>query len=189
MPDDPPSDSWYEVVEGRDLLQGDSIDNCPVLIPPDANVLLAGGDSITVAVEQYDVVVVSHSCDLLQGKLNNVIVCPHFSFEEIEQQQADFKHKRMKERMRRGMMPAYHMLASCSLGAKERGIRVVDFSSIFALPLAFVQDVAANCGPRLRLRSPYLEDFSQAFARFFMRVALPVEIPSFTDRPKATLPQ
>jgi len=29
------------------------------------------------------------------------------------------------------------------------------------------------------LRSPYLEHFSQAFARFFMRVGLPTAIPPF----------
>jgi hypothetical protein len=38
---------------------------------------------------------------------------------------------------------------------------------------------AMRLGPRWRLRSPFLEHFSQAFARFFMRVGLPSSIPEF----------
>jgi hypothetical protein len=34
-------------------------------------------------------------------------------------------------------------------------------------------------GRRLRLLPPYREHLSQAFARFFMRVGLPVDIPPF----------
>jgi hypothetical protein len=35
---------------------------------------------------------------------------------------------------------------------------------------------------RLRLLPPYREHLSQSFARFFMRVGLPVDIPSFTSK-------
>jgi hypothetical protein len=40
---------------------------------------------------------------------------------------------------------------------------------------------AAALGNRWRLQSPFLEHFSQAFARFFMRVGLPSAVPPFTD--------
>ncbi len=36
--------------------------------------------------------------------------------------------------------------------------------------------LAARNEPRLRLLPPYREHLSQAFARFFMRVVLPVEV-------------
>ncbi len=38
-------------------------------------------------------------------------------------------------------------------------------------------ELTINLGPRWRLDSPSLEQFSQAFARFFMRVGLPRTIP------------
>jgi hypothetical protein len=38
---------------------------------------------------------------------------------------------------------------------------------------------AARIGPRWRLLSPFLEHFSQAFARFLIRVGLPWIIPEF----------
>ena len=40
-----------------------------------------------------------------------------------------------------------------------------------------VRELAASQGPRLRLNPPYREHLAQAFARFFMRVGLPVDIP------------
>lgn len=81
--------------------------------------------------------------------------------------------------MRQGHNPAYHMLAACSIDGVQRDIRVADFRTVFSLPVAFAGRIAVKNGRRLRLRSPYREHFSQAFARFFMRVALPIEIPKF----------
>jgi hypothetical protein len=42
-----------------------------------------------------------------------------------------------------------------------------------------VREVAAEQGDGIRLLPPYREHLAQAFARFFMRVALPVDIPDF----------
>jgi hypothetical protein len=55
----------------------------------------------------------------------------------------------------------------------------VDFGHIVSLPLDYLADHAESLGNRWRLRSPFLEHFSQAFARFFMRVGLPSDIPPF----------
>jgi hypothetical protein len=48
-----------------------------------------------------------------------------------------------------------------------------------SLPVAYLANHAGQQGDRWRLQSPYLEHFSQAFARFFMRVGLPVQIPEY----------
>jgi hypothetical protein len=56
---------------------------------------------------------------------------------------------------------------------------VVDFRQIISLPFAYLSRHAEQLGPRWRLQSPYLEHFSQAFARFFMRVGLPSALPPF----------
>ncbi|MCS6860043.1 MAG: hypothetical protein NZT92_06970 [Abditibacteriales bacterium] len=61
----------------------------------------------------------------------------------------------------------------------QREIRVVDFRRVYTLPKAFVRNFAAAQGKRLRPLPPYREHLAQAFARFFMRVGLPVDIPPF----------
>ncbi len=57
---------WYTLVEGPDLLQGDFLKQCPILIPPDAFQIPGPGEppEIKVGVQMYDVVIMSHSCDL-----------------------------------------------------------------------------------------------------------------------------
>jgi hypothetical protein len=81
--------------------------------------------------------------------------------------------------MRRGNIPGYHMLAASDLGDLEKDVRVVDFRSAFSLPVGVLRRVAEQRKPRLRLLPPYREHLAQAFARFFMRVGLPVGIPPF----------
>jgi hypothetical protein len=60
---------------------------------------------------------------------------------------------------------------------------VVSFREVWSLPLVFVRNMAGAIGQRPRLRSPYREHLAQAFARYFMRVGLPVDIPAYrSDR-------
>jgi hypothetical protein len=55
--------------------------------------------------------------------------------------------------------------------------QVVDFHEVLSLPVGFLTSwVRASGAPRLRLRPPYREHVSQSFARFFMRVGLPIDI-------------
>ena len=71
------------------------------------------------------------------------------------------------------------MLGSPTQPAVSREAFVVNFREIFSLPIGYLQTHATSLGMRWRLSSPYLEHFSQAFARFFMRVGLPSDIPPF----------
>lgn len=57
--------------------------------------------------------------------------------------------------------------------------QVVDFRNIYSVSLNFLSDLTMKKGERLRLLPPYREHLSQSFARFFMRVGLPVDIPAF----------
>ena len=56
-------------------------------------------------------------------------------------------------------------------------VNLVDFHRIFSLPLEFMRSLAQTRGPHLRLLPPYREHLGQAFARYFMRVGLPADIP------------
>mgnify|MGYP001573667107 CR=1 FL=1 len=171
---------WYELVEGSSLLQGDFLDKCPIIAPHGLYTPSSGeAQEVETITTEYDVVVMSQSCDIEHGKLDLVLVCPHWSLEEWEQKNPSFKSPKTREPLRRGNLPGYHLLNKCDLAGIERNYRVVDFRSVYSLPLNFLKDFAGGPGRRIRLLPPYREHLSQAFARFFMRVGLPADIPPF----------
>jgi hypothetical protein len=71
------------------------------------------------------------------------------------------------------------MLNKCELPCFNNEFLVVDFHNVYGVPYAFLDSLLKGQGKRLRLLPPYREHLSQAFARFFMRVGLPVDIPPF----------
>jgi hypothetical protein len=176
------SSQWYEIVTNAELQQGDLFPNCPVVLTP-SNLRLQDETGplpeVTAQVKTYNVVVMSQSCDLVEHKLSLVLVCPYWALGELEARDARFKPPKMKEEVRRGHVPAYHMLAACDLEGFQHEIQIVDFRTVFSVPFDFLTELARQRNQRLRLRSPYREHLSQAFARFFMRVGLPADIPPF----------
>jgi hypothetical protein len=70
-------------------------------------------------------------------------------------------------------------LASPTAPGEARAALLVDFRAIYSLPVDYLVRRAVQIGDRWRLRSPFLEHFSQAFARSFMRVGLPSSVPEF----------
>jgi len=168
---------WYEIVEGEELLQGDIIESCPIIIPP--STIGDGSGSIEVDVIEYDVIIMSQSCDLINKKLELVLVCPVWPLSEFESRNPSYKSPKMKESLRRGYLPGYHLLNKCEIDGFNKEFLVVDFRSVYSVPFDFLVELAKKRGKRLRLLPPYREHLSQAFARFFMRVGLPVDIPPF----------
>lgn len=180
---------WYQVVDDtQGLEQGDLLFNCPVLLPiwkPSKEQLSTDEKyQIKGEVTFYDVVIMSQTCDLVNNKLKFALVCPHWSIEEFEESDL-LRHKgrkarkSIKEKIRRGEAPNYHMLAACQIEEYKHSIRIIDFRQVFSLPIDLISHIAIEQSPRLRLMPPYREHLAQAFARFFMRVGLPVDIPPF----------
>jgi hypothetical protein len=134
----------------------------------------------------------TQACDLVEDKIRNVILCPVYqlkeyrqAWEERERQRGqnptDKSFKRNHEQIRDGRVWNLSMLDSRQVPAGEAGlsipIQIVDFHEVFSLPLVFLrQSIQISGTNRLRLLPPYREHLSQAFARFFMRVGLPVNI-------------
>lgn len=172
---------WYSIVEGGLLEQGDIFLSCQVLEP----VLIKTGTPETgfemeALVKEYDIVVLSQSCDLVQGKLETVLVCPHWPITDFETRGGDFfRSAKGKEETRRGNVPGLHMLAQCEQPNFSSPVRVVSFRQVFGIPLDYLIDLAGQQVPRLRLLPSYREHMAQAFARFIMRVGLPVDIQPF----------
>lgn len=121
----------------------------------------------------------SQSCDLVQRKIYLVIVCPVWPLGEFEKRSDFFRSRKGKEALRQGNASGYHLLNKCDLKGFESDYMVVDFRSVYSVPFDFLIKLTKTRGRRLRLLPPYREHLSQAFARFFMRVGLPIDIPAF----------
>lgn len=161
---------WYGVASGQDLEQGDFLRACPLYRPT--------ADQEVERLES-DVVVLSQSCDLANDKLEIVQVCPIFPLDELAASAERFRSKRGLEELRRGHLPGFHLLSRCGLPGHESGFWVCDFRSQFGVHIAVARTLAAVQSPRVRLLPPYREHLAQAFARFYMRVGLPVDVPPF----------
>jgi hypothetical protein len=167
---------WIRVNETK-LAQGDLLSECLVpVFNPDYG---KSGATEDVAVSKADLVVVTQSCDLANAKVTLVAMCPISSLGEFEETNPSFKSRGRWEEVRKGRIDALHLLASPTDHSDNRKALVVDFGRIFSLPHTYLTNRAAELGDRWRLDSPFLEHFSQAFARFFMRVGLPSSIPPY----------
>ncbi len=188
------SDSWYSHVEAEiPLTQGDLISDCPVIAWTAGPLNLSGseeGEVLKAATNavRADVVVMTQACDLEYNKVDNVIMCPHISVSEYRKAW-DEEMKRLKqtptkkawgrfcEDIRDGYIWNLSVLNAGESGELRIEHRVVDFHDVYTIPRGFLESLLKQRGrPRLRLNPPYREHLSQAFARFFMRVGLPVPV-------------
>ena len=190
-----PNEPWYEtIVEGNSVTQGDLIFNCPLLSWNTDNLAFHGSDesetlfAATNAVSA-DVIVMTEACDLENHKVSNVILCPHISLTEYKSYwESDMKSHDQNPTTKAwkshcndicdGYLWNLSMLNNYIIdGSKSMEVRLVDFHEVFTIPRAFLEQLISQRGkPRVRLLPPYREHLSQAFARFFMRVGLPVPL-------------
>ena len=171
--------NYWASTSGPALLQGDWIRSCQWPVFPKELALGANGDVYDSPVDEGDLIVVTQSCDLENRKARFVALCQIFQLDEFEKLNPEFKRKGEWEKVRKGRREGLHLLASPTEPQNNRGALVVDFGLIISLPIDFLIEHAARSGDRWRLQSPFLEHFSQAFARFFMRVGLPSSIPPY----------
>lgn len=188
------NDPWYEVVDANTkLTQGDIIISCPVVVW-DSNPIPLGDNQETetlksaVTVIKADVLVMTQACDLENNKVKNVILCPHISLEEYKKGWQETMQKNSQstnskawskfcDGIKNGYIWNLAMLNEGTIEELSLTHRVVDFQDVYTIPRTFLESLLQTRGqPRLRLRPPYREHLSQAFARFFMRVGLPVGV-------------
>lgn len=166
---------WWEDIHDDSLAQGDRLPDCvvPIFVNPTAT------ETVDVPTLRVNLIVVTQTCDLVNGKAEMVACCSLHTLPEFEQAHPIFKTKGRWEDVRKGREPSLHLLASPDAPNIARDALVVDFGNIVSLPIGYLTQHAPSLGPRKRLMSPYLEHFSQGLARFFMRVGLPSTIPPF----------
>ena len=172
---------WYTIASGDEIVQGDILENFPVFTPPDELAIDSEEfkGSVPFTCEHTDVIVMSQSCDLVKGreKLEDALLCAVWQPADLKDD-VTFSKVESWENARRGRFPAFHVIAECEIEEYGRNVRIVDFRRLYSLPLSFVR-ARAKISSHIRLMPPYREHLSQAFARYFMRVGLPTDIPPF----------
>lgn len=172
---------WFAPVHGAELQQGDLLTGCPILRPSFS--ATTGDAAMRVTVSHAAGIIITQSCDLAvradgRSHSKEVLFCPVYSRGELANH-AVFGRRPAWEEARKGRLPGYHVLNRCDLAGHERDFMLADFSQVFTVDVGVIRELAGGQAPRLRLLPPYREHLSQAFARFFMRVGLPVDIPPF----------
>ncbi len=168
---------FWDTVANDSLAQGDCLLAC--ITPQFGPFFDSDGGVQEVPISEEDLIVVTQSCDLANKSVGFVALCPIQAVEAFEAVNPDYKTRGRWEAVRKGRVPGLHLLPSPWKPEDNRQAFVVDFGHIISLPHTYLQRHAGDTPGRHRLRSPYLEHFSQAFARFFMRVGLPSDIPPF----------
>jgi hypothetical protein len=192
---------WYEELNfDAPLNQGDLIKSCPVLTYSALD-FSAGQSAIkvleaAVIAQEVDCIVMTQACDLVHDHVREIILCPVYSVDAFRKTWEDqLRQKgqnptpkswgRKIDEIREGriwnLSLLNHRPEDQVKGESAIPFQLVEFHEIFSLPKAFLLLwIKYNPQPRMRLLPPYREHLSQAFARYFMRVGLPEDIPSFS---------
>lgn len=164
---------------GDGLAQGELLPGC--LVPHIPETLTAQTPLSPIPLQEFSLIVVTQSCDLVNAKAGLVALCAIYTLPEYEASNPMFAKKGAWEEVRKGRREGLYLLASPTKPEVSREALVVNFRELVSLPVGYLRNHATALGERWRLQPPFLEHFSQAFARFFMRVGLPSAIPPFTD--------
>jgi hypothetical protein len=177
-----PQYQWYTFIRTNEpLRQGDLIESCPIIIPVSTDIK-ANAPSLIADIVYIDVIILTQSCDLQQNKIDWVVVCAVWPLAEMGKKNDIFRSRQGKEALRQGNMVGFHLLNKIEEPGYERDYQVVDFRELHAVPFSFLEEYIRTKQGRIRLLPPYREHLSQAFARFFMRVGLPIDIPPFKGK-------
>ena len=123
-------------------------------------------------------IILSQACDIQNNKIESIVLCPVWSLKTIIETNPYYENSKSRESLRQGKEPSYHLLHSYNSDNISMDYSVVDFHQIYTLPKDFLKRIAIDTQYRIRLLPPYREHLSQAFARYFMRVGLPLDIPA-----------
>ncbi len=170
------ANNWYEIVTDESLEQGDIIERVKV-VKPTASFL--NGETNVVDIEENDVIILTQSCDLANKKTPWIHVTPVFPLSFQKTVVKSFNDLANLESIRRGYQHKYHMIAECDIPGHNRELSILDFRNVYTVPYNYLTNLVKDGNPRRRLLSPYKEHFAQAYARFYMRVGLPNDIPKF----------
>jgi len=171
---------WYDDVPANSTIeQGDIVERCNILMPNEQHYLaiLSGEETkYPLDIKEINCIVLSQSCDIQNAKIDSVILCPIWSLKSFIEKGGYYSGSTARENLRQGKFHEYHLLQKFEGDELPEDFYFVDFHRIYSIPKAFIEAILKN-KPHKRLLPPYREHLSQSFARYFMRVGLPVDIP------------
>lgn len=177
MPDEIEYPWFNEIESDKPLEQGDIILNCPVFIPQSPKTLQ--DDAIPGTIIIFDVIIMSHSCDLSENNIETVMVCPIFTLDAYSNVATKFKSKGERNNLIKGRHISLHILDKCNYGKYNGDHLIVVLKDIYGINFDFLNEFKKETDKRIRLLPPYREHLAQSFARFFMRIGLPSNIELF----------
>lgn len=175
---------WYEIVPpGAPLEQGDFLNDYPIpIIPTELAELASASEGArldsTIPVKRYNLVVLTQSCDI--PKLtddDDLLLCPREDYEQVSAADSNLAGESGWSHLVKGHVISLHIISESPLAGHSFPYQVIYLRKIFASRMGVAKAHALNQGPRVRLRPPYREHLGQAFARQFMRVGLPEDLP------------
>jgi len=131
---------WYASAGGSTFEHGDTLFDCPYVH------INATGEAVQ---SRYHVIILSHSCDLANDKLEVVQVCPLWTLRRLADKVPYLRARKGKEDLRRGNLSGYHLRNECNDFGVQRGFPVVDFRSLFGIHQSMLNSIArpATCRP------------------------------------------
>jgi len=171
---------WYEVVaQDTSFEQGDFFNRVPI---PIFTITRIEDDrpSYKQEVEYQNVVLMTQSCDLQDlADEDHVLLCPRLDYSvAATERPKTYGGKGAWKEMVAGRKLGSHLLNRCEIEEHRCDYQVVDLRRVYSVPFKLLKYFATIQGSnRLRLLPPYREHLAQAFARQFMRVGLPIDLP------------
>jgi len=166
------SREWYGNIEG-DLEQGDVLFDFPL---PAVTYDSATGN-LGLARAKRDVVVITQTCDIPKPAQSDLLLGLVFSYSELSASNEAFRSSEFRTSLSRGTTISEFALPPKPGEGSE--FLVVSFRKLHVIPKEYVRDLMGEKG--VRLTSPYKEYFAQAYARFTMRVGLPMPLPKINS--------
>ncbi len=186
---------WYRIPEADErIAQGEIIFDCPIVNWKIEDAEMPEEDKVVeklienIEGEICDVIIMTQDCDLENEKVINITLCPHYDIaiykEAWEQSMRDTKQNPSNrawtshcDDIKDGYVWNLSMLNLIPDGPLQMNHRIVDFYQVFTCPRLFLESFLQIGGQdRSQLLAPYREHLSQAFARFYMRVGLPMPV-------------
>lgn len=159
---------WYQAINsGTDLQQGDILE--------EVTVRSFNRSTRIVEEEKFDLVVMTQSCDI-EDELPYIVFCPLWTRDQAAEFHSGFKNRGTVGHLLRGRLIGFYPINRCDLPGLQRPWRIVQFQRLIELERDDVLDQLGTMGERIRILPPYRESLAQQFARFFMRVGLPVPV-------------
>ena len=146
------NNKWWEKIDCQDntILQGDIINNCMILEPQYISV---DNNSLNAKCKSINGIIMTQSCDIENGKVNNILLCTiiptgEFIQELYKMNKSEKEIINYLDSIKKGMVYSYYMLDKCD---DESEYYIVNFNETYSILLNDAIKFAKNTSIRYRL--------------------------------------